>query len=87
MRAHLQRPLADLSIVDKELRYLQVARAGDAQIGAARHEVAGQQQLAEVAVEGTQVGDKAARNCAVACIDSAGGYSDALLEACTSIFP
>ncbi len=67
MDSHLERPLANLSIISKEGAELEVAREGDAEAAAAGQQVTRQQQLPELLVEWPQVRHKAARYRAVSC--------------------
>ena len=66
-RARLDDPLADLSLVSQEPTNPEVGRGWDAHARARAHKVARQQQLAELAVEGPNIADKAAGHRAVAC--------------------
>jgi hypothetical protein len=67
LMTHLQVPLPDLGVLDQELGDVQVRGQRDAQLVAAAREVAADEQLPELLVEGAQVAHEAARHRAVTC--------------------
>lgn len=64
---YLESPLAHFRVVHQELGDLHVLGDRDVQLDTATVEVPGDQQLPELLVEGTKIGDKAGGNSTVTC--------------------